>query len=626
MDDHLDPIRYEMFTHRLYNIAEEGRIALQKVCASPIVVQGGECMSAFYDSSGTTILSASGHLRFCAGCADAVLKCIEWYEEDPGIFDGDQFFFNDPYIASTHVFDMMIIKPIFYEGRRIAWTGSMTHTADTGGVLRGAATEIYHEGIRIMGLKVMEKGKFRTDIFKNLVEQCRDPDYVALDIKSRIASNNVCAKGFLQLIEKYGIDFVGAASRKIIADSEKMARARLRSLPDGAWRSRLYGSAYKKEKGGPAPFKVACTMTKKGDQIQFDFSGTSPQNADDFNATLAASWGQLYVALSALLFWNIPWNGGMVAPVKMVIPEGTLLNCKFPAACGHGPMVGMILTAAASECISKMLYAGGNIEDVNASWYGGPGDGGPGLWYGGRNQHGGQVGQGIYDMHGSGFGAAPYRDGVSSGGHMNNPTIGISDVEMTEMNYPFIYLCRNHRRDSGGYGKFRGGLGPERLMLVYGSNDLTTNFKQHNAIVSGWGMFGGYPVGDVVERRLFRLKDGVQRLKRSEYPGSMGELDDSWGEYVYPRASSLERIELRPYDILAEPLGVGSGFGDPLDRDPEMVLDDLKNLLVSIEAAQMVYGVVIDASGPKIDMRATAAKRASIREERLKAGVKRSKS
>ncbi len=119
----VDPIKYEMFVHRLHNIAEEGRIALQRVTASPIVVQGGECMSAFYASDGTTILSASGHLRFSAGCADAVRKIVALFEEDPGIYDGDQFFLNDPYVCSTHVYDQMIVKPIFHQGRRLGWTG-----------------------------------------------------------------------------------------------------------------------------------------------------------------------------------------------------------------------------------------------------------------------------------------------------------------------------------------------------------------------------------------------------------------------------------------------------------------------------------------------------------------------
>src|SRR5687768_11212321 len=156
----LDPIKYEIFAHRLYAIGEEGRIALQRVTASPIVAQGGECMSSFYDADGTMILACSGHLRFAAATTDAIKKMVAWFDNDPGIFEGDEFFFNDPYVAGSHTYDVMQIAPIFWEGRRVAWVASSSHTADTGGLLRGGATEIFHEGIRILGLKIVDHGIF----------------------------------------------------------------------------------------------------------------------------------------------------------------------------------------------------------------------------------------------------------------------------------------------------------------------------------------------------------------------------------------------------------------------------------------------------------------------------------
>src|ERR1700733_14063652 len=317
----IDPVKYEMYVHRLVTIAEEGRIALQKVCASPIVVQGGECMSAFYGADGTTIHTASGHLRFSAGCEDAVKAIIAAYSENPGINEGDQYFLNDPYVASTHVFDQMVVKPIFHGGARVAWTASMTHTADTGGVLRGGATEIFHEGVRSSGIKLVEAGVLRNDVFRNLTEQCRDPQYVGLDLKSRIAANNVCSRGFSALIDKYGIDFITAANAKLIADSEAMARARLRSLPDGVWQSVCYGTSTNIKTGDARIRRVTCTMTKTGDTIEFDLDGTSEQSEDAGNMTLVGAWGQLFVALSSQLFWNVPWNGGMARPVTMKIPE-----------------------------------------------------------------------------------------------------------------------------------------------------------------------------------------------------------------------------------------------------------------------------------------------------------------
>ena len=136
----VDPVKYEMFIHRLWAIGEEGRSSIQKVTASPIVSQGGECMASFYTAKGVMILACSGHLRFAAATSDAIKKLIEWYSANPGFYDGDQLFFNDPYVAGAHTYDMMIIKPIFYEGDLINWVASSIHTADTGGTLRGVAT------------------------------------------------------------------------------------------------------------------------------------------------------------------------------------------------------------------------------------------------------------------------------------------------------------------------------------------------------------------------------------------------------------------------------------------------------------------------------------------------------
>ncbi|MBI3076172.1 MAG: hydantoinase B/oxoprolinase family protein [Deltaproteobacteria bacterium] len=610
----LDPVRYEMFRHRLFQILEEGRVAMQSVSGSPVVVEGGECMSSFYDADGTVILTAAGLLLHCTGCQEAIQRAIAWYEQDPGIHDGDQFFFNDPYIAATHVYDMLVVKPIFFRGRRIAWTGAMMHTADTGGVLRGGHQEIFHEGIRIPGLKIVERGHLRPDAFRALTGQCRDPDYVGLDLKARIAANNVCARHYLRLVERYGVEFVEAAGEKIIADSERMARARLRGLPDGTWRARVYAFAH--PRGERTSFRVVCTMTKCGEELFFDFTGTSPQNADSANCTLSCAWSSLFVALAGHLFWDVPWNGGMVAPVRLHIPEGTVLNCTFPAACSQGPAIGGTLYSAAHACIARMLYAGGRLEDINAAWdrvYGGE--------YrrlGGHNQHGGVVAQQIYDFFGGGLGAAPFRDGVHTGGHMLNPQARISDVELIEMNYPLLFLCRNQAPDSGGAGKHQGGMGMARIMMVYGTRDLTDNRWPPCGIPGGWGLFGGYPC-TVWEQRMFRTEHLPERFRQGEYPTSVDELGPSWGE-PFPPDTPTGRLPVPEYTLLvdrAEASG-GSGYGDPLDRDPVSVAADLRDGLVSRGLAEGIYGVIVEPEAGALDPQATRARRDAIRAERLR--------
>ncbi|MFC1815487.1 hydantoinase B/oxoprolinase family protein [Thermodesulfobacteriota bacterium] len=602
----VDPIRYEMFRHRLFNIAEEGRIAIQQVSGSPAVVEGGECMSSFYDRDGTVIITAAGLLLHCTGCQDAIKKTIEWDQGQTGIHAGDQFFFNDPYIAATHVYDMLVVKPIFYNGRRIAWTASMMHTADTGGVLRGGATEIFHEGIRFQGIKIVERGEFRKDVFRNIVEQCRDPQYVGLDLKAKIASNNVCAQAFLKLVEQYGVGFVEKAGSKIIADSEKMARAKLRSLPDGTWRSRIY--AFSHGDGKRKLFKVVCTMKKFGDEATFDFSGTSPQNNDATNCSLPCSWSSFFNALAGFLFWDVPWNGGMVAPVKLIIPEGTVLNCNFPAACGLGPATGGTLTTAAQECITKMLYAGGHYDDVNAAWC--PAKGGEFRRFGGKNQYGGVVVQQIYDFFANGLGGTPQRDGVHTGCHVLNPQSKISDVELIEMNYPLLYLSRNQVKDSGGYGKYPGGMGMERIMIAYGTQDLTDNYWPPHGIPWGHGLFGGYP-SNTWEQRFFHSKGLKERLAASEYPTGFDDITRSGFGEPYSSDQTYGRIPVKEYDFLADraEAGGGGGFGDPLDRDPQAVLNDVREEVVSLQVAAEIYGCAIDPKTLILDDQATTIKR-----------------
>jgi len=154
-------------------------------------------MSSFYDAKGVMVLACSGHLRFAAATSQAITNITEYFAKSPGFHDGDQIFFNDPYVAGSHTYDMMVIKPIFHNGELIAWTATSTHTADTGGVLRGGALEIYHEGICVSGLKIVEKDEFREDVFRTLTGMCRDPQYVGLDVKAMIAGNNVCAKNHI---------------------------------------------------------------------------------------------------------------------------------------------------------------------------------------------------------------------------------------------------------------------------------------------------------------------------------------------------------------------------------------------------------------------------------------------
>jgi len=615
----LDPIKFEIFAHRLWEIGEEGRLALQRVTASPIVAQGGECMSSFYSPNGTMVLACSGHLRFAAATSDAIKRLVQWFGVSPGIHDGDQIFQNDPYTAGAHTYDQMVVKPIYLDGELIAWAASSSHTADVGGPLRGGATEIFHEGIRILGLKVVERGEFREDVFQSIVQQCRDPDYVGLDLKSRIAANNICAQRYLELIDKLGKDFVVAAAQKLIDDAERLARERLRSIPDGIWTARSYGTRPDRKTGGAGIYQIVAKLTKQGDELEIDFDGSSDQTDGDLNSTLPNTQAHVAISLTNTLFWNVPWSDGKLAPVHLKVPEGSILHCRYPAACSQGPRVGTAIVAAINECLDKMLYAAGQLEDINATWGGQWTAGGPGYFYGGHNREGLPVAQGLYDIHGSGLGASPSRDGVNSGGHMNIPSGGIADVERTEMQYPFIYLTRNHVPDGGGFGRWQGGAGTHRIYMVWGTDDLSVEHKPYGGVPEfAYGLFGGYPVGYGGERLAYEpAADLLERLRSEPYPVSEDQLRSGhWGTPRIPRGAPA-RMPLPNGWLVTDYTFSGGGFGDPLQRDPAVVARDVRDGLITERTADRIYGVVMSGGGP--DLEATQQRREQIRAERRQA-------
>jgi N-methylhydantoinase B len=269
-----------------------------------------------------------------------------------------------------------------------------------------------------------------------------------------------------------------------------------------------------------------------------------------------------------------------------------------------------------------MLYAAGRHHEVNAGWQGVWYTGGPGMFYGGHNREGITVAQGLYDQHGGGFGARPGRDGVDTGGHHNIPSGGISDIEVIEMQYPFLYFTRAHNPNGAGYGKHRGGDGSHRVCLVFGSQDLSVDFRAYVGVPYGYGLFGGYPGGTGGMRSIFQTDPARvrERLARGEYPTSPREvLDDGWGEVYHPPREA-HRVRVSEWWILTDFVPGGGGFGDPLERDPAAVVYDVRTGIYTRWAAESFFGVrLTDPGQPQPDLAGTEQLRARIRKERLAA-------
>jgi N-methylhydantoinase B len=433
-----------------------------------------------------------------------------------------------------------------------------------------------------------------------------------------IAGNNICAKRYLGLVEKFGLKFVQLAGEKMIADSESKARAKLRSMPDGTWVTRQYVTTLDRKTRKSVAQQLYCTMTKKRDELLFDFTGTSPQTDTDHNSTLPSTVAHLALALTNTLFWDVPWSDGKMRPVKVHVPEGSILNCKYPAACGAGPRIGNVLVSTVCEAVAKMIYASGRYDDVNASTTGNlEFVGGPGYFYGGHTREGIAVAQGLYDIHGAGMGARPHGDGVNTGGHMNIPSAGISDIERIEMQYPFLYFTRSHNPDGSGFGQYRGGLGSYRIYLIYGSKDCSVDYKPYGGVAQGgFGLAGGYPTGIGATRVM--IEAGLEmlgRVKAGEYPTVGAMRAGKWGKSILP-AGVPERVPLPEGTLLVDYVAGGGGFGDPIDRDPGAVLKDFGYGWVSREIAERIYGVVFADGGKAVDSAASEDCRRRIREAR----------
>lgn len=617
--EEIDPVVYEILKHRLFSYLQEGRHAMAKVSGSPIATEAKETMCAVYNAKGDGVLSAAGVFLHITGIEAEIKYIIENYSDSPGIFDGDIFFFNDPYIGGVHSYDIASIMPIFHKEELIGWVNSLVHSPETGAIEPGGmpakATEIYHEGFCLPGLKVMEKWEIRNEVFAYLERATRSPAMIVLDTKARNAACLATRKGIIELIERYGLDTIKALFRALQKESSLLARAKLRKLPDGTWTHQTFiehdGQGYKLQ-------RIKCTMTKEDDHLTFDYTGSSLQGAGSANCAYPGTLGSLFVALASSVFWDVPWNSGMIEPVTLVAPEGTLVNCKYPAACSQcPPMPGIEITVAASVCIGKMLACSEEFkEDLNAGWATTIGF----IVFGGIDQYGVRRGSAFMDCFQAGAGAGMDRDGVDTAGAQMTPESCGGDVEGWEIASPVVYLFRNHRVDSAGPGKFRGGSGFEVAYMAHRSPQLYLGFRSTgDKVNSALGIWGGYPGGGSKGILASDGKEVIRQLREQNIPANLEELLQVKGAKAIPAYYSTSAEEGMTIGFVCSG---GGGYGDPLEREPEKVKEDVMSFIHSFEVAKNVYGVILDRENFEINWEETKRQRENILKERLRRGKK----
>ena len=603
----MDPVTFSIIRHRLFRVVEEAVITLKHVSGSAITNEGHDLMVSLYQADGSLLMGGVGFLHHLTSAAEACKAIIRKFEGRIG--EGDLFLLNDPYTAALHTSDIYLVAPIHHGGKLVAWSACFVHVSDIGAMNPGGfapdAQDIFTEGFSSPGIKLVDRGELRQDVWETILNMVRSPEMVALDLRSMIACNNVARERMLALIDKYGAPIVDAACKTLIDQSEGRLRERLRELPDGHWQSRQYLEV----KG--QIYKVLLTMTKSGDTLTFDFTGSSPQSKYSVNCSKWASLGGLFAPLFPLLCYDIVWNEGVIKPIKMIAPEGSIVNCTRPAPVSVAT-VGAIQSVnnAACSTIGKMLAASDKYADeATAVWHANH----FAIFMFGNNQRG-RLAIGILTETFAGAGGArAFADGVDIGGEIPNPISRMANVETIEAQFPIRYLFRRRLTDSGGPGQYRGGAGGEMAIVAHDAPDGGIHY-----VVSGKGtkfpqsegLGGGYPggVNDYVWVHAPHEMHNVDRFAQSldAIPGDSEPI--SWG--VFPLMGS---------DALYIRWNGGGGIGDPLERPPEKVLADIDAGLISEQAASDVYGVIRNEK--TVDGAATKTKRTSLRLARLSSGA-----
>ncbi len=625
----LDPISYEVIRHKIWHTLWEGRAAMELVSGSVVVTEAKEVLYGLYDTQGTLVSSSAGLLMHVIGGERMIKNIMEWYFEEPGIYDGDVFFFNDAFVGGLHNPDQACISPVFYQGKRIAWLLALFHTAETGGIepagMCPSALNAFHEGIRVPGLKIVERGRDRRDALRTLQRMVRDPGGLMLDIRARIAAHNVCKERLKELLDRYGLETIEAAFRQMNIDSERAARAKLKKLSDGTWRERVYldhdGRNYK-------PYKICLSMTKEGDRLIFDFTGTDAQQLGPCNLTYWGLLGAVFTVCCTRLFYEEYWNRGMMNPIEVIAPEGSFISAGWPAAVGMSAIVAMPLMNLLHVAISKMLCCSEEYYgDQNASWEGNF----PALLWGGVNQHGITMATLLFDYLAAGQGAGSGFDGVDTGCFPYTPEVIAGDVETYESVMPFLYLLRRQAPGSGGPGKYRGGAGLEIIYKVHNTPGVEISIIGLGKKSSlGPGLFGGHQ-GGVCDVYIAKGTDIEEKLEEGKAPYDLDEFLRLKGEII-EGAPMMAAAPADTNTLIYLYGDGGSGYGDPLERDPELVLKDVQNQLTSMEYARDIYGVIITppvsgvvterkvARSLKVDLEATKRRREEIREMRRRRG------
>ena len=574
----IDPILAEIFKNALNSIVDEMALTIYRTAYSGVLKDVMDYSTAFCDARGRMVaqgLTLPGHL---GSIPDALAATLRRY--DGRIEPGDIFCLNDPYEGGMHLPDIFVFQPIFHDGALLAWAATVCHHTDVGGRVAGSnasdSTEIYQEGLRIPPLKLYERGAPNETLLRIVDKNVRLPGRVMGDLRAQLAAGHIAETALLRLVARYGAALVTRAMDELIDYSERLTRAAIAELPDGVYTFEDWIDDDGIDVDRPIPLRV--TVTVAGDHLTVDWTGSSPQVKGAINNTLSYTRAASYTCVKSILSDDIPNNEGFFRCVAVVAPPGTIANAVQPAACAARGLTGFRMLDCCFGALAQMLP-----DRVPAASDGGN----TGISIGGYDAERRPF---IYvDFLCSAWGGRPFADGIDGAANMF-ANVATQPIEVCEREQPLEVLCFEFRPDSGGPGAFRGGMGLRRDYRFLEAEGVL-QVRADRCRFPPYGLSGGQPA----------------RLTRNIWQPGTAEEQPLPGKFIRT---------IRRGDIFRHEQSGAGGWGDPLAREPERVLQDVRNDLVSLEAARRDYGVVVDPAAGTVDPAATAALRAAMRQGR----------
>jgi len=584
----LDPVTFEVLKNSFITSVDQMAEQILRTCYS-FVIYNRDFSSALHDANGNSAAQGNQDIAVHVGTLHFTCKeVMRAFEGD--MHPGDVYAINDPYAGGTHFPDVRLIRPIFADGEIIAFSQSNGHWSDVGGSVPGSfdvtARDMFREGLRITPVRLFDKGRFCRDVAHLIAANTRDPASIIGDIHAQAQATQVCEREILRLVGKYGRETVETGLSEVQDYVERAMRQRLAALPDGVWETQDFIDRDPAGSEGLIPIKVKLTI--KGEKAIYDFTGSHPTIGSIYNSAFGTTFSAVAAGMKTF-FPDLPLNSGFYRVLEIIAPEGSIVDARWPVGVTGFLMPFEKIMNAIYEIWSKIMPQRALACAFNLEY----------LLTGGLDARRPEKPIFMfYDWLPGGWGGRNGKDGCNVTTACFGTGLMSQPVEGQERANPILTTEFEILTDSAGPGKWRGGVGVRKTSIMLEAEKTVISYicDRERAIV--WGIEGGLP----------SMPHGLS-IKRAG-----AEAEDWLG-------SVFSDVPIGSGDVFSRPTAGGGGFGDPLERDPALVLEDVADDYVSIERAAKDYGIVLTVVDAEIcayavDETATKATREAIRRQR----------